>query len=112
MDIFNFGAAHAAGHFLAHLASHAYGQKVLQKAGSCITGEFGSSSEAGMINKEIADSWTQAAKMDFSNTLAANRAALGPFVDETLVAIITKGTDFNKAQEVKEKPVLSARPAT
>jgi hypothetical protein len=66
-DIFNFGALHALGHLISHLSKHALAKKALAKAGSCITGEETSESEAGKINKEISAKWS-------ASDLAAFRA--------------------------------------
>lgn len=57
-DIYNYGALHALGHIFCHLTNHQLGQKVLNKVGSCITGAGTPDSEAGKINKEMANSWS------------------------------------------------------
>lgn len=84
-DIFNFGALHVLGHVLAHITSNALGQKILRKAGSSVTGEYSTQSEAGTINTEIARSWSaesvQAARVAMTSVPGADRANLDKFFD-------------------------------
>lgn len=64
-DIFNFGALHALGHIFCHITNNDWGYKVIAKVGSCITGELTPATDAGKINKEVADSWGASDKAAF-----------------------------------------------
>lgn len=83
-DIFNFGALHALGHVFAHVTSNDLGSKIISKAGSCVTGEKLTESEAGKINREIYTSWTTEDKGQWATWLPTaqntHRAALDPIV--------------------------------
>jgi len=103
-DQFNFGALHALGHVLSHVGSHDLCRKVISKAGSCITGEKLSDSEAGLINKEIYDGWSSDDKVAFGAWLNKAQIAGRPFMDEFCAAIPKLASDF------KTKP--AAAPAS
>lgn len=108
-DVYNFGALHALGHVLAHVASDATGGKVLQKAGSCITGDFGTESEAGKINKEIYSSWSLTDRSEFGKWLTAAKVAGGAGVD----AFVQSIPALSKAFTAKvARPAVGSRPST
>lgn len=107
-DVYNFGALHALGHMLAHVASESTGGKVLQKAGSCITGDYGTDSEAGKINKEIATTWSMTDKVDFGKWLTNAKTTQGPIVDSFIQSV----PGLSKAFMAKvSRPALSSRPS-
>lgn len=95
-DIYNFGALHALGHILAHVTSNAMGRKVIVKAGSCITGEALTDSEAGKINKEIFDEWAAEDKLNFSTWLTQIKTAAQTNVDEFMNVVPKLAKDFGK----------------
>jgi len=94
-DIFNFGALHALGHVLAHVSNSTLGSKIIGKAGSCITGEQTTDSEAGKINKEIAGSWTMEDKARWSSWLNTARADYAVVVGEVAASVHTRAAAFN-----------------
>lgn len=92
-DIYNFGALHALGHLFCHFSKHVLGNRALRKAGSCITGEFAKTTEAGLINAEIAKSWDAEDIILFnSTTLDALSQA---FLDKILKSMQTESKNFN-----------------
>jgi hypothetical protein len=95
-DIYNFGALHALGHIFAHVTSNALGRKVISKAGSCITGESLTESEAGKINKEIFTEWGADDKAAFPTWLTQIKASAMTIVDEFMTAVPKLAKDFGK----------------
>jgi len=95
-DIFNFGALHALGHVLAHVTKHQLGQKILAKAGSCITGSNTTESEAGLINKEIFESWTGADKNSFGTWRDSLTVANINVLDTVVGGVDKKASAFGK----------------
>jgi hypothetical protein len=108
-DVYNFGALHALGHILAHVASDSTGGKVLQKAGSCITGDYGTESEAGKINKEIYSSWSLTDRSEFSKWVTAAKVAGGTTVDAFVQSIPALSKTFTAKVG---KPAIASRSST
>jgi hypothetical protein len=86
-DIYNFGALHALGHVLAHITNNPLGERVLQKAGSCITGQYSNDSEAGRINKEIASSWMTADTQEFGAFVGRMKTVASDSVDPFMASV-------------------------
>lgn len=95
-DYFNFGALHALGHILAHVSNSPLGAKVIGKAGSCITGEQATTSEAGEINKEIASSWSAEDKSKWGTWLNDARFAHATSIGAVFTTIHSRASEFNK----------------
>lgn len=93
-DILNFGAVHALGHVLAHVSNHPLAQKILSKAGSCITGQYETDSEAGKINKEIHASWTLEDKGSWNAWLTATKVACSSDLDGFIANIPGMSQNF------------------
>ena len=108
-DIFNFGALHALGHVIAHVTTDALGVKVLSKAGSCVTGEKLTESEAGAINREIYNGWTAEDKGAWAAWMADMRAQHSAFVNQTVQVIPTKARGFSTT--MAQPSAVPARPA-
>jgi hypothetical protein len=96
-DIFNFGALHALGHVFAHVTTHDLGQKIISKAGSCITGERATESEAGKINKEFVASWTTEDKASWVTWVPMAQAAHRSNLDPIVASIPTRARAFAAA---------------
>lgn len=92
-DIYNFGALHALGHVFCHFTKHVLGNRALRKAGSCITGEYAKTTEAGMINSEIAKSWDADDMLLFNAT--SIDATAQAFLDKILKSMATESKNFN-----------------
>lgn len=108
-DIYNFGALHALGHLFSHLSGHSLGDKILAKAGSCITGEKITANEAGVINKQFADSWTQDDREAWRTWTAANQTVYSAFVRPIVASVSPKSAGF--ATKLG-RPAVGGRPAT
>lgn len=93
-DIFNFGALHALGHVFAHVTGNDLGPKILSKAGSCVTGEKLTESEAGNINKEIYLGWTTEDKGSWAAWLATAQANHRGVLDPIVGTVPTRAKAF------------------
>jgi hypothetical protein len=96
-DIYNFGALHALGHIFGHLSPDGLGAKMLKKAGSSITGEYATDSEAGLINQELSRTWTIEDKQEFVTwvTKVQADATMASWVKGVFKVIPTMQTKFN-----------------
>lgn len=108
-DIFNFGALHALGHVFAHVTADALGGKVLAKAGSCITGDKLTESEAGAINREIFNGWTVEDKGAWAAWVADAKAQHAGFINPVVASVPAKARGFSTAMAQPTGP--PARPA-
>lgn len=104
-DQFNFGALHALGHLLSHCSQHALAKKAIAKAGSCITGEMTTDSEAGKINKEIYDGWTRDEVSACSVWRGANGPMLAYLVDPVFMNMAADAKAFAAGQAPKARAV-------
>lgn len=111
-DSYNFGALHALGHLLCHITNDPLGRKAIAKAGSCITGEAKTDSEAGKINSEIADSWTAEDKTLFAAWLPGVKTSAAVQVDTIFKSFPKLSADFNAKMAAKTTPPPFSRPAT
>jgi hypothetical protein len=93
-DQFNFSALHALGHLFAHMMADGLGRKILNKAGSCITGEGTTDDEAGKINKEVAASWTPTDRAEWQKWTGAVGAEAMLFLDPIAKSVSQKATEF------------------
>lgn len=93
-DIFNYGALHALGHILSHMSGHSLGDRIIAKAGSCITGEKLTESEAGTINKEIFASWTQDDREAWRAWKDANLARYSEVLRPITASVSARSTAF------------------
>jgi len=107
-DIYNFGALHALGHLFAHVTNDPTGGKVVQKAGSCITGEYSSESDAGKINKEIFNSWSLSDKNSFPAWLTAAKTTSSAVADAFVASIPGLARAFNGRGARPSLPVRAA----
>jgi len=107
-DIYNFGALHALGHLFAHVTNDPTGGKVVQKAGSCITGEYSSESDAGKINKEIFNSWSLSDKNSFPAWLTATKTTSSAVADAFVASIPGLARAFNGKGARPSLPVRAA----
>lgn len=110
-DIFNFGALHALGHALAHITTHDLGQKIISKAGSCVTGEKLTDSEAGNINREIYVGWTAEDKLAWQGWSSSTRASHGQTLDEVVASVPARARAFNSAMAPQPAGGAPPRPA-
>jgi hypothetical protein len=94
-DEYNYGALRAAGHILAHITANSGGGKVLSKAGSCITGEGTTDTDAGKINKETAASWSMTDKTLFMTWVTAIAADDRQVVTDVISTMEAKATAFS-----------------
>lgn len=101
-DTFNFSALHCLGHVLAHWSNHPLGQKILKKAGSCITGQDTTKNAAGEINQEISRSWAPEDIMKFQSVLMTQKHA--PALKGIIDALTAKAVAFR----TKVKPMGGA----
>lgn len=97
-DRINFKMLHVAGHLIATAIDHKICKRILKKAGSCITGEDCPNSEAGKINKEIANEWS-------TSDVKAAMEAVGSVKDSAI-----KQLDMVKNRAEAFKAVISAKP--
>jgi hypothetical protein len=96
-DMFNFGACHICGHIIAEISSHGLGMKILQKAGSCVTGKYLTESDAGKINGEVYRSFSttdQTIFAEWNNKLTAEDQEV---VDKVLALVESKSVAFANA---------------
>lgn len=93
-DIFNFGALHALGHVMAHVTGQDLGRKILSKAGSCITGENLTTSEAGNINREIFNGWSVEDKSAWAAWLVRVKTARMAWLDTVVTSIPERARTF------------------
>jgi hypothetical protein len=113
-DIYNFGALHALGHVLAHVTNNSLGERVLAKAGSCITGAYANDSEAGKINKEISAGWMAIEVQEFSAFVGRMKAVASENLDPFMVSVPVLARNFNgvgTATTGSVAPVVATRPA-
>lgn len=108
-DIFNFGALHALGHVLAHVTSNDLGAKIISKAGSCVTGERLTESEAGNINKEIYVGWTTEDKGLWAAWVSSAQTAYRSFLDPVVLSVPTRARTF--ASSLATPSSVPPRPA-
>jgi len=110
-DQFNFGAVHALGHVLAHMSNHEVARKVLGKAGSCVTGEQLTDSDAGKINKEILEGWSTEDRATFQNWLAGIRPEGGAFVQNVANSLTGRAKSFSEKvnRRLPPKPPVSSK---
>jgi hypothetical protein len=106
-DIFNFGALHALGHVFAHVTGNDLGSKIISKAGSCVTGERLTDSEAGKINREIYVGWTTEDKGSWSAWLANAQTTHRTGLDPIVASVPTRARAFaaSMAAPVPPRPV-------
>lgn len=107
-DQFNFGALHAVGHILAMVADHALAKKILKKAGNCINGEGVTASEAGQVNKEIADNWAVEDKTAMSAWLTGLSADHKQFLNDILEGMRDRSTQFEATMRAMAAPQQGA----
>jgi len=108
-DQFNFSALHVLGHVFAHAMVSSRGKAVLEKAGSAVTGDGVTDSEAGKINRELADGWTlddRSAWRDWNGALSRENRK---FLDDVAAAVTRKQKDFSAKIN---QPVTPPRPGT
>lgn len=110
-DIYNFGALHALGHVLAHITNNSLGERVLAKAGSCITGAYSNDSEAGKINKEIAAGWMAPELQEFSAFVGRMKAVAPESLDPFMVTVPTLASRFNSTGSAFASAAPAAVPA-
>lgn len=110
-DIFNFGALHALGHVFAHVTTNDLGQKVITKAGSCVTGEKIVATEAGKINKEIYDGWSTEDKGAWPAWLASAQAAHRATLDPVVASVPARAKAFTTAMAPRPAPRTGGAPA-
>jgi hypothetical protein len=108
-DQYNFGALHVCGHILAGISNSNICKIVLAKAGSCVTGQGFSDSEASQVNEEIYKSWSDADKQAF-----AAWAAAVPEADVKIVTFLADGIPKASADFAAKmtKPASAATTAT
>jgi len=106
-DIFNFGAMHALGHVFSHMSRSDIASKILHKAGSCITGEFSTESEAGKINKEISTGWTSEDKARWAAEAPAIAATHSAVLERVVNTLPTLASTFARTLA----PPAGGRPA-
>lgn len=107
-DQFNFGALHAVGHILAMIADTPLSKKILKKAGNCITGDGVTGSEAGLVNKEIADNWAPEDRTAMMAWMVGLSADNRQFVTTILDGMRDRATQFDEAVRAAAAPVQGA----
>jgi hypothetical protein len=112
-DVYNFSALHALGHVLGHASGHDNAKKMLNKAGSSITGENCTQGEAGVINKEISQSWAPSDVLAFRTWVAQVMSDAGhsKVLNDFFAAIGAKRDAFKAGSVPSATSASTKRPA-
>lgn len=104
-DIFNFSALHCLGHLLCHLSSTPIARKILNKAGSAITGQGVTESVAGRINRELSEGWSMEDKLEFNNYSGTLPAAERQLIDNVFTGLRAKADAFRTTMAAQGAPM-------
>jgi hypothetical protein len=93
-DQFNYGALRVLGFLFAHVTRDPLGGRIISKAGSAVTGEQVTDSEAGKINKEMSSSWTLADIQACRAWIQETRQETGDDLDLVVAAFASQAAEF------------------